>query len=105
MFGFSDSKNIFKSDSLGIQVLDTQNQHFKTSTISTDSYNNLWIGSQKNGIYIFRKETDSTRNLKYHIERLYQNNGLPYNQIQKLHIQKDTVWVITKNKGDNKIRL
>lgn len=96
---FSDSNNLFKHDSLGISTINTQNHQFKVTSITKDSLDNLWIGSKNNGIFIFRKKIDSTNTQKYNIERLYTENGLPNNQIQNIHIQKNTIWVSTKNKG------
>ena len=96
---FSDTNHLFKNDSTGIHNISTQNHQFKTTSITTDKQNNVWIGSKDKGIYIFRKETDSLSTNNYTIERLYTQNGFPNNRIQNIHIQNDTVWVVTKNAG------
>ena len=96
---FSDANHLFKNDSTGIHNLSTQNHQFKITSITTDKEDNLWIGSKNKGIYIFRKQTDSLNIDNYKIERLYTQNGFPNNRIQKIHIQNDTVWVVTKNAG------
>ena len=96
---FSNTNHLFKNDSLGIQQIDTQNHQFKITSITTDKEKNLWIGSKNKGIFIFRKQTDSLNINHYNVERLYTQNGFPNNQIQKIHIQNDTIWVVTKNAG------
>jgi ligand-binding sensor domain-containing protein/two-component sensor histidine kinase len=96
---FADRNTIFKNDSLGLQIIDKQDHQFKITTITTDANNNLWIGSENKGIYIFRKQADSLNKQAYNIERLYVQNGFPNNKIKKIHIQNDTVWVVTKNAG------
>jgi sensor histidine kinase YesM/ligand-binding sensor domain-containing protein len=96
---FSDANHLFKNDSTGIHNLSTLNHQFKITSITTDKEKNLWIGSKNKGIYIFRKQTDSLNIDHYKIERLYTQNGFPNNRIQKIHIQNDTVWVVTKNVG------
>ena len=96
---FSDGNHFFKKDSLRIQNISTQNHQFKIASITTDKQHNLWIGSKNKGIYIFRKQIDSLNINGYTIERLYTQNGFPNNKIQQIHINKDTVWVLTKNAG------
>jgi len=96
---FSDTNLLFQNDSTGIHRIKTQNHRFRITSITTDKQNNLWIGSKNKGIYIFRKETDSLSINYYKIERLHTQNGFPNNRIQKIHIQNDTVWVVTKNAG------
>ena len=96
---FSDANHLFKNDSTGVHNLSTQNHRFKITSITTDKEKNLWIGSKNKGIYIFRKKTDSLNIDQYNIERLYTQNGFPNNRIQKIHIQNDTIWVVTKNAG------
>lgn len=96
---FADSNRLFKNDTLGLQIIDTQQHQFKITSITSDAYKNLWIGSKNKGIFIFRKHRDSIKSDSYTVERLYLKNGLPNNQIQKIHIQKDTIWVITKHIG------
>lgn len=95
---FTDSnRNLFYTDSLSVKKVD--NNNFKTTSITTDKNNHLWLGSEKKGIYIFRKKIDTLHNLNFDIERLHTNNGLPNNNIKNIHIQNDTVWVVTKNIG------
>jgi sensor histidine kinase YesM/ligand-binding sensor domain-containing protein len=96
---FSDANHLFQNDSTGIHRISTQNHQFRIASITTDKQNNLWIGSNTKGIYIFRKQTDSLSTNKYTIERLYTQNGFPNNRIQKIHIQNNTVWVVSKNAG------
>jgi ligand-binding sensor domain-containing protein len=96
---FSDNIHLFKNDSLGIRSINMQQHKFKITSITTDGNENLWIGSKNKGIYIFRKQTDSLKENPYTIERLYTQNGFPNNKIQKIHIQRDTVWVVTQNAG------
>jgi len=96
---FSDANHLFKKDSLGIQSISTQNHQFNIASITTDKQHNLWIGSKNNGIYIFREQRDSLHINNYTIERLYTQNGFPNNRIQQIHINKDTIWVLTKNAG------
>ena len=95
---FTDTnRNLFSVDSLGIRFV--RKNSFKVTSISTDSYNNLWFGSKNKGIYIFRKKNDSLNTAEYTIERLYSKNGLPNDHIQNIIIQKNTVWVVTDNAG------
>lgn len=95
---FTDTnKNLYHTDSSRIKRAYKAN--FKTTAITTDRNNNLWLGSENSGIYIFRKEIDTLHNLSFAIERLYTGNGLPNNKIQNIHIQNDTVWVVTQNAG------
>lgn len=95
---FTDSnRNLFLVDSLGVKNIRKNN--FKTTSITKDVNNNLWFGSENSGIYIFRKKPDSLLNIRFDIERLYSENGFPHNRIQNIHIQNDTVWVVTKNAG------
>lgn len=96
---FSDNSSLFRNDSLGIQTINKQQYKFKITSITTDANENLWVGSKNKGIYIFRKQTDTIKVHSYIIERLYSKNGLPNNKIQNIHIQNDTVWVVTKNAG------
>ena len=94
---FSDSNHLFKNDSLGLKIISKQQHKFKITSITSDVNESLWIGSKNKGIYIFRKQTDSLKEYPYIIERLHAQNGFPNNKIQKIHIQKDTVWVVTQN--------
>ena len=95
---FTDgSRNLFFTDGVGPQHV--QRNSFKTTSISSDINDNLWFGSENKGIYIYKKQVDSLQNLSFDIERLYSENGFPNNQIENIHIQKDTVWVVTKNAG------
>lgn len=95
---FTDSnKKLFKIDSLDIHFIRRLN--FNTTAITSDKHNNLWFGSQNKGIYIFRKKQDSVKKSDFNIEHLYSKNGLPNDKIQNIIIQKDMVWVITKNAG------
>ena len=96
---FSDSNHLFKKDTTGIHNINIQNHQFKIASITTDKQNNIWIGSKNKGIYIFRKQTDSLNIKNYIIERLYTQNGFPNNRIQQIHINNDTIWVVTKNAG------
>ena len=95
---FTDTnRNLFAIDSLGIRFIRKNN--FKTTSITTDANNNLWFGSQKKGIYIFRKSNDSLSSSGFNIERLHSGNGLQTNNIQNIIIQNDTVWLVTKKNG------
>lgn len=96
---FSDSNSIFKKDSANYNLIDTQDYQFKTTAISSDQNNNLWIGSKNKGIYIFRRIKDSTLKINYKIERLHRNNGLPSNQITSIKIQKNVIWLSTRKNG------
>ncbi|MFT5762543.1 MAG: ligand-binding sensor domain-containing protein, partial [Polaribacter sp.] len=95
---FTDTnRNLFTVDSLGIRYI--RNNRFKATSITSDVSNNLWFGSQKNGVYVFRKQNDSLKTADFTIERLYSKNGLPNDNIQNILIQDDTVWVVTQNAG------
>jgi ligand-binding sensor domain-containing protein len=96
---FSDMHHLFKNDSTGIHNISTQDHQFRVTSITTDAQKNIWIGSKNKGIYIFRKQIDSLNMNPYTIERLHTQNGFPNNSIQKIHIQNDTIWVLTKNAG------
>lgn len=53
---FSDGFSLFKNDSIGIKSIPIQQHQFKTTSITTDAFHNLWVGSKNKGIYIFRKK-------------------------------------------------
>ena len=95
---FSNSTHLFKSDRTSIHSIDKQ-QSFKVTSITQDPKDNLWIGSKNKGIFIYRKPKDSLHSQPYEIERLHAENGLPSNQIRQIQMQKDTIWVVTRDSG------
>ena len=95
---FSDSVQLFKSDSTGIKTID-KTAKFEVTSITTDSENNLWISSKNKGIFILRKSKDSLASQPYEIEQLHTKNGLPNDEIRRIHLHKDTIWAVTKDAG------
>jgi len=100
---FSDSENnMYTIDSLGSQKIKRHQYIFKTTSITSDKTDAIWVGSSQNGIFIFREIaifTDSIDTKNTHIEQLNMSNGFPYNEIQDIITQEQEVWVATKKDG------
>lgn len=114
----SSEKGITKIDSLGIQQIYEDNGflNVKAKTITSDEYDNVWVGTEGKGILIFSKKYIENDSIKegtkfdsldkkifpdYILETdtLSTENGLPSNYIKKLIIENRSVWVATYESG------
>lgn len=92
---FTDGNAIYKKDSISFQLFNSQKLPFKATSIASDKSDNLWLGSENKGVFIYRKQVDST----YSVENFNTENGLPSNQIQHIIINENHIWLTTKNSG------
>lgn len=69
-------------------------------TFALDNYNNLWIGTKGNGIYIFRNgESENSLKISSHLSI---SNGLQSNSVFKISKGlKNELWIGTDGKGIN----
>lgn len=114
----SSERGITKIDSLGIQQIYEDNGflNVKAKTITSDDYDNVWVGTEGKGILIFRRkylENDSIQegskfdrldknifpDYVLETDTLSTENGLPSNYIKKLIIENRSVWVATYSSG------
>ncbi|MBL4904827.1 MAG: histidine kinase [Flavobacteriaceae bacterium] len=87
----SNSKNnLLKIDYLGISAIYISEKHLEVTTIASDSNNNIWVGTKRNGLFIHRENS---------IETLNSSNGFPFNNIKNILIQNNAVWVATQASG------
>ena len=115
-------KGIVKIDSLGVYPLfeDFGYINKKAKTIASDSFGNVWVGTDGKGILIFKKiisDTISTEEIskldileeklfpEYRLETdtITRENGLASNWIRKIKIQDNSIWVATYSSGINKL--
>ncbi|NVK51519.1 MAG: histidine kinase [Flavobacteriaceae bacterium] len=99
MILFSDGNFIYQKDSTGLKQFNTQKHFFKTTSITSDKGGNLWFGSENNGLFIYRKQQDTSLAKPFTVENLNSANGLPVNAIQQIIIDDKHVWVTSKNNG------
>ncbi len=114
----SSERGITKIDSLGIQHI-YEDQGFlnvKAKTITSDRFNNIWVGTEGKGILIFKRKyikNDSiTEASKFdrlnkdlfpeyvlETDTLSTEQGLPSNYIKKLIVENRSAWVATYSSG------
>jgi len=114
----SSEKGVSKIDSLGITPIFADNGflNIKAKTIASDTYDNVWVGTDGKGILIFKKKPiplDSTQqNSKFdtldkklfpdyilETDTLTTEDNLTSNHIKKILVQDRSVWVATYTMG------
>ncbi len=108
---------LVKIDSTGIHQIEQDERLFdiKIKTIASDSYGNIWAGTDgkgillkeiklKDSIVVIDKDSDNPQNdtltkkvIKNYI--INKKDGLSSNWVRSVHIVNDTVWVATYSSG------
>lgn len=114
----SSEKGITKIDDLGITPIFEDNGYLnvKARTITSDRFDNIWVGTEGKGILIFKRkyldldsiqqETKFTKlnskvfpNYVLETEAWTAEDGFLSNSIRKILIQDDKAWIATYSSG------
>ncbi len=120
----NSEKGIVKIDSTGIQSMDDQGfLNVKAKTIASDFKGNVWVGTDRKGILIFKKQIEQTidsldENTKFDMayKKLFPDyiyttdtisieDGLRSNQIKKIKFSNSSAWIATYSSGIVEINL
>ncbi len=85
---FAGQKSLYKLKSDSLQVVYSPEKSWKATSIFESSKSEIWVGTEKNGVYLI--VDNEIKNYKI-------NNGLEDNYIKEVFEDKQkNIWVVTK---------